>query len=310
MIGEQQHSDTILTAVLSFNHRDYLANCLRSLERLDVQGNRILVIDNGSTDGSLDVLSRQFPGIEVITNGQNIGVTAGFNIGFRYALQRGIPFVYLCNDDIICAPDVLASLLSTMHNDPTVGIAGSKVYTLEVPDRIWSVGGKASSLRLTTRHLHEGEVDDDRIRGVFDVDYVPACAVLVRMSMLEQIGLMNECLYLYWEDVDLCLRARKAGYRVVCVAHSKVWHRSSAGRQGTPFLLYYTMRNALVVSYTHTPWWQRWLVVCTGTERVMEKMFYFTLGGLLRRRSDTFHRVRAILQAYCDFMTGHLGRRV
>ena len=241
----------VAIVVLNWNNAPDTIACLESVSKLRYPNYSVLVVDNGSTDDSVAQIRGQFPKIEVLEAGVNLGYAEGNNIGIRHALRTGAKYLFVLNNDVRVAPDALDHLVSAAEGFPDAAFLGPKIYHLDNPGQIQSAGAELDYLwRSRQRGL------DTPDTGQFDlleeVDYVIGAAVLVRADLLEQVGLLDPDFFLYREDVDWCLRARRLGYRVLYVPEAKVWHRSHHVRENElPRITYYMTRNSLMLLAKH-----------------------------------------------------------
>jgi hypothetical protein len=230
--------------------------CLASLMRIDYPAYHIYVVDNGSADGSLEKLSDAYGNnsrVTILDGKENLGFAGGNNFALREALkERGAPFEYflLLNNDTIVDPPFLSLLVDAMEKNPRLGIAGSKTYFAGTK-RFWFIGGTVNWLKNKGSHLHYDEED----RGQFDAlaaipaDFVSGCVLLIRRSVVEKIGLMDESYFLYYEDGDWNLAARRAGWDSAVVPRSVVWHKvSRSTKAGSPSYIYYHVRNGAIMA--------------------------------------------------------------
>lgn len=207
--------------------RDTLA-CLASLADLRYAQTHVIVVDNGSTDGSAARLRERAPALHVIETGRNLGFAGGSNVGIHAALERGAAYVWLLNNDTIVDPDALGALVDVMERYPSVGIAGSRITYLDRPDTLWSAGGRFVRPWGWAAHRGEREPDRGRFATLADVAFVTGCSLLVRAGAARAVGPLEEGYFLFWEDVDWCVRARRGGWRVVYVPGSLVRHKLGA----------------------------------------------------------------------------------
>jgi GT2 family glycosyltransferase/glycosyltransferase involved in cell wall biosynthesis len=208
--------------VLTWNVTKYVEGCLEALLAQDYPAFEVLVADNGSTDGTPDLVARRFPQVRVLRNQRNLGFAAGNNVGLRAANSD---LLVLLNADTQVQPGWLTALADAF-DDPIIGVAGCKLL---YPDgSIQHAGGFVYGPRGEADHLGRYAPDDGRFDNLTDVEYATGAALAIRRIVLEQIGLLDEGFSpIYYEDTDLCFRARAAGWRVVCVPDAIVTHYES-----------------------------------------------------------------------------------
>jgi len=207
--------------------QDTLA-CVESCRTLSYPNFEMVVIDNGSTDDSVARIRKRFPDVRIITAGANLGFAGGNNLGITWALERGASYVWLLNNDTVVEETSLSALVEALERNPSAGIVGSKIYFFDRPATLWFAGGFVSPSRGWTYHRGEGERDNGQYDSEEDIDYATGASLLVRREAVEQIGPMSEDYFLYWEETDWCERARQAGWRVVYVPTSRIWHKVGA----------------------------------------------------------------------------------
>lgn len=223
--------------------------CLSSLSRLDCRSCRTLVVDNGSSDSTMGIVRNEFPNVDVIQNGCNLGFSGGNNVGIEYALQHDADYIFLLNNDTAIESNALSQLLQTATNDPQIGILcptvtsyfnGFKHY---VGARIYWDKGVAV----------EVERSPDGLPLVIDTDYAPGCALLVRSEVVRKIGLLDPAYFAYYEDVDWSVRCKRAGYRVVAVPQARVYHKGTMDQQTRkpPGASFYLWRNRFLFMRRH-----------------------------------------------------------
>ncbi len=213
----------VTVIVLNWNGSAYLPDCLRALQALDYPDYRLLVVDNASTDGSVALLQREFGEVELLCNPDNRGFAAGNNSGLR---SMKTEFAVLVNPDVVVPTGWLKALLQPMIADERIGIAGGK---LRYPDgSLQFAGGEIHPPQAFPSHAGLAERDAGQYDELRDVTYVVGAGMALRAAMLEQIGLLDEGYFLYYEDADLCVRARRAGFRVVYVPQAAAVHLESS----------------------------------------------------------------------------------
>ena len=235
--------------VLTWNQRDLILECLDSLAALDYPPDRlhIIAVDNGSTDGTAGAIRGRFPRVTVLENGENLGYAGGNNVGIRYILAQGVDYLCILNNDVTVASDFLVPLLESCQEHRDVGVVTPLVADMADPERVWALGAAVVWQRGMVTRLHEGqETSAWQAKAPFEVDIASGAAMLVKRELFERVGLLDEAFYLYFEETDWCLRVRRAGYRILAVPSSVVWHKVSATLGKTsPVIDYYMLRNHL-----------------------------------------------------------------
>jgi GT2 family glycosyltransferase len=238
----------VVILLLNWNSWKDTLECVESCRELSYPDLRILIVDNGSTDGSEQILRERLPDVELIQSGANLGFAGGNNVGIRRALEQGAEYLWLLNNDTVVEPSALSSLVKVLELDASAGIVGSKIRYFDRMDTIWYAGAELDP-HAPYRSCHRGLNEIDR--GQYDVPgetgYVTGCSLLVRSQVVQEIGSLDDALFLYYEDADWCARARRAGWKLCYAPKSVVLHKASASLGGmeSPRMSYYLARNLL-----------------------------------------------------------------
>jgi GT2 family glycosyltransferase len=214
--------------VLSWNGADELPACLDAVLGQEGAAVDLLVVDNGSADGSAALVHERYPDVRLVENGSNLGFAAGMNVGMRLLSDAADPpdVVVLLNQDTIVAPDWLRSLLEPFEQDERIGAVGCKIY---YPDgrTLQHAGAWIEPWRAIPRHYGNGEIDAGQYDQPLALDYVTGAALALRMRALNQVGLLDEGYTHFFEDVDLCWRLRRASYLVHYAPTATLRHAES-----------------------------------------------------------------------------------
>ena len=290
--------------VLAMNQLDYTRECLRSLRALDPAPDRVLLVDNGSTDGTPARVRAEFPDVEVLALGENRWFAGGVNVGFERALDGGAGSVLLLNNDLVLERGALGALRSALEADPARGAVSPKLFYFEPPDRIWFAGGIVTRGVGLIRHRGVNRKDDAFRDGACAVDYVSGAAVLIGRAALERAGRLDPDYVIYVEDVDWSARARKAGFTLWYEPAARGWHHVSATSGGglTPLKAYYRLRSGALYLSRHEPVATRplaWLAYGAWTATLLVRSF----------ATGAFDAAGALLLGFADFTTILLGGR-
>jgi GT2 family glycosyltransferase len=248
--------------VLTWNRLQDTLACLESLSHLTYPNYRVMVVDNGSSDGTAESIAAQYPDVELIVNEHNLGFAGGFNVGLRQALKQGADFMLVLNNDTIVPTDLLDELMAQAAPSD-VGMLAPKIFYFSEPQLIWSVGGDCHPLTCEMTHKGDGQLDRGQWSQVLERDFLVGCALLVKRVTLEKIGLFDTGFHpAYYEDMDLCMRARRAGFRLLLVPQAKLWHRvaRSSGGTDSPQERYLMARHSVRYFRKYVRGW-RWLIV-------------------------------------------------
>jgi GT2 family glycosyltransferase len=242
--------------VLTMNNYDDTKECLVSLQKVRYPNFDVVVVDNGSVDDSYARLKREFPEVSMVASKENLGFAGGNNLGIEHALRCDPDYMVLLNNDTFVDPYFLNNLVQVAESDPRIGILGAKIFYASEPQKIWYAGGSVKYLRGLCLHLGQDRMDQDgEFSRVADTEFVTGCLMMVRSSILSKIGLLDDRLFLYWEDTDFSMRVQKAGFRCVFVPTAHAWHKiSRTSGERSPLTLYYTTRNHLIWVKGHVPY--------------------------------------------------------
>lgn len=225
----------------NYNARNELRSCLSSLRRLKYDDREIIVVDSGSEDGSAEMVSEEFPEVKVIRT-EKMGLGEANNLGIKKA--TGELIVFDLNSDDVVDENWLSHLVKSFENSPDIGVACGKRFLKGQDGILDSAGARVHLITGTVPAIGRGKLDSPKFDVLKDVDYVPV--PMVKREVFEKIGLCDTEYYLYYEETDFCLRAKKAGYRILYVPSAVLWHKRSATiGNSNPRKHYYERRNRI-----------------------------------------------------------------
>jgi GT2 family glycosyltransferase len=258
--------------ILNWNLAHETIQCVESVRADLPPGVEIVIVDGGSTDHSADLL-RECLGATVllIETGTNLGFAAGVNVGIQRALANGAQSVVLLNNDTRVHPSMILHLAQAAIENPKAGIIGPVIYYHDQPQRIWRFASREYGWLPVPVQLLPSLVSQT-CAAPFQVDYVTACAMLIKRSVVEAIGLFDTSYFMYFEDADYCRRARRAGYEIWCVPQARVWHQVSASARKQKSAARYALawgRAHFYRNHPHGPWQGLTLAYLFGKSAVM-----------------------------------------
>ena len=245
----------VVAVVLNWNGTRDTVACVRSLARLEHPGLEVVVVDNGSRTAPDAALREAGFDVPVLATGVNLGYAGGNNVGIRWAEARGAEFVWILNNDAEVDAAALAPLLDAARRHPRGGAFGSRVLRGDDPSRIWVAWGTITWRQSLVRLVGENESDGPRFDVEREVEWIPGCALLLRVAALAEVGGFDEEFFAYHEDVDWAARARARGWTCHFVPASRVVHHIHGSSGGSShyggFRKYLSARNTVLYARRH-----------------------------------------------------------
>lgn len=239
----------VSVVIVNWNGKHHLPECLASVRAQTFRDFEVILVDNGSTDGSAAWVREAFPEVSLVALPDNQGFCGGNNVGIRAA--RG-EYIALLNNDTEVEPEWLGELVRHIRQDPSIAACDSKILYFDQRDRIWSAGAVytiAGSCEWRGHGQRDGEIVEPA-----EVFTANACSALYARRVLDEIGALDEDFFAGYEDVDWSFRAHLRGYRIVNVPSSRVYHKVSATHQfNSPTYVYHGQRNVAAVFVKNMP---------------------------------------------------------
>lgn len=264
----------ITFVVINWNLKQDTADCIDSLLKAGAGVENVIVVDNGSTDGSVDFLSAKFgSALEIVGLETNMGFAKGSNAGIQQALVRNADWIFLMNNDTFVAADFVEQLEHAIQiGGSTYSLFSPMILYYDLPKIIWSLGDRLVPGTMIGINPYIGKnAESFQFPEIFPVDFVNGCGMLVHRKVYQTVGMMDTRLFIYHEEVDLCWRVRLAGFRMAAVPNAKMWHKISSimGKQ-KPKTRYLQTRNQIWVFRRYA----------SGLKKVI--MFFFSVGRAFR----------------------------
>jgi GT2 family glycosyltransferase len=266
-LNSVESAPRVYVITLNWNGRRWLGACLESALAMDYPNFKVLMVDNGSTDGSVEFVRDQFPAVQVVANLENLGYSRGFNSGLSIAAAHGAAYFLIMNNDTKIDPHALAALVETAQSQPKAGFVSGKVYFHDRPNILQTTGKLFDPILWNGKHIGAGEEDKGQYDKVAECPFLDDIFTLVDRALYDQTGGYDPQLFLNCEEFDWQIRAKKLGWKLYYTPYAKLWHYGSLsmGGLGSPISQYFFIRNHLVVMARHATLRQflscyRWLV--------------------------------------------------
>jgi GT2 family glycosyltransferase len=298
----------VAVVILSWNDRDHTLGCLASVAR-SRYGGRItaVVVDNASSDDTVEAVRGQHPEAELLALPANLGFSEGNNRGLVRALELGVDYAMLVNNDVTVEPEMVAELVAQAKRSPDAGALCPLMHYADRPDTIWYAGATFDAeAGYDARQIGYGERDMGQYSGsVREITRATGAAMLVPRRVLEEVGPLERDLFLYVEDIEWSLRILEAGYRIYLVPRARALHAVSmatGGDEHSPATAYYLARNTLEVcaryarSSGRRSFWRQ-------TKTILAQVLH------ARRARRPLTNLRAVIEGCRDYFAGRLGPR-
>jgi GT2 family glycosyltransferase len=301
---------SIAIILVNWNGYRHTAACLTSLKKVPTENFKIIVVDNASTDSSLDQLKVGFPEVVFLENTENKGFAGGNNVGIDFAIKEGFEYVMLLNNDTIVEPGFLTPLLRFFQSQQKcqVGMVQPLIKFMHDKTTIWSAGGLFNKWLGISHTIGNGKTELPR--DIQELDWVTGCCTIMPTIAIREVGALNENYFAYFEDVDWALRMGSRGYRHFIVPEALIYHEAGASsttakQEGTlqPIVFYYLSRNQFFQLKQHVKFPLSIIAWVYHLSKFLGWMGYF----LLRNRPS---KLRALWFGIRDGIMLHPGKTI
>lgn len=244
-VNQKISSSSVFTIILNYNNYSDTIKTLDSVFSQDYDANSVLLVENSTDKTIIQKIRIRFPNLEILENERNLGYAGGNNRGIREAIYKGAEYIFLLNNDVILEKDVLRKCVYGMEQTPDCAACQPLIAYLENQDMIWSAGTQLF-LGYPRLFLKGSKLQRN---GIMKSPYsLVGCAILFRKSAIDQIGLLDDSLFLLQEELDWCIRARQRNFSILIISSAVVYHKISATiGLFSKVYLYYIGRNWLLV---------------------------------------------------------------
>lgn len=237
---------SVYFVILNYNSYNDTINCIRSVEKITYCKYKIIVVDNASKDTSVQEISRYFPQHVLIRSGRNLGYANGNNQGISYALKEGADYICILNTDVEVEADFLEKIIKNMIEN-NYYIAGPCICDYDNRDEVQSIGGSIDLFRGLAQPKRSGQRYDKINKESISVNYLIGACMVIKSEVFNKIGLIPENYFLFFEETEFCLNARRNGFNLICIRDSRIFHKRSATISKFAGLSYYFLNRNRVV---------------------------------------------------------------
>lgn len=251
----------IAIIIINWNTFQLTFNCLKSLEACSYNNISFFLVDNGSIDGSGDKIALEFPEVNYIKNEKNEGFTGANNLALKAILEQDFDYVLLLNNDTEVKPNFLSLLEAKMNSDNKLAATQPLILNFKNRDTIWNAGGSFNTFFGLTKTRLKGMIFNPQLNIETSTQWITGCCILVKTSVVKQVGLLDNRFFAYFEDVDWSIRMTNLGYKLAVVPESIIYHHTSgstkknnASNEGnlSPYAHFLNVRNHIYLIKKHT----------------------------------------------------------
>jgi GT2 family glycosyltransferase len=237
----------VYIVILNYNSYEDTVECLDSIKAIDYPNYNVVIVDNKSTDGSGIKIKEKLKDILFISSNDNKGYANGNNLGIEYALKNGAEYICVLNNDVVVETDFLTKVINKFKDDSTLGIVGSCICDYYERDKIQSFGAYINLYTGLAQANYKGYEYKSLKDKVKEVDYLGGACFVVKRDVFSKIGTIPENYFLFFEETEFCFKAKKAGFKLICLKDSRVYHKGSSTISKFAGLSYYFLNRNRVV---------------------------------------------------------------
>ncbi|MBN3906202.1 MAG: glycosyltransferase family 2 protein [Nostoc sp. NMS1] len=262
----QKQPISVSFILVNYNGAEILPDCLNSIEKfIDIPNYEIIVVDNASTDGSVELVAEKFPKVSLLKQAKNCGFGAGNNAGAKVASGE---FLFLLNTDTVLTSNIIFHLIELMQADPQVGIIGPKLLNPDGSLQIsvspaLGIKGEYQARQMHRDYLNISQQNliEQKFQEIQEVDIVVGAAFFIRSSLFHKLGGFDETFFMYFEESDLCQRAQYQGYKIIYTPHVSLIHLKGYSIQKAANTMAIEYRRSQIYYYQkHRPLWEQLLL--------------------------------------------------
>jgi GT2 family glycosyltransferase len=238
----------VVVVLINWNREQDTIECIQSIQSSTYPNVSVLVVDNGSTEESFEILRKSVDQEIVIEAKANLGFTGGCNLGMEHALKQGADYIFLLNNDTVIGETTIELLVNSAEFDPRVGVVGPKIRFYQPENLVWFGGAHFRRSFLAARMVGYGIEDKGQFDTISDIPFASGCAALIKRQVIEKVGYLDDDYFAVMEDLDYSLRITGAGFLIRYIPQAVIKHKESvsSGGHNAPQYVYYQTRNSFL----------------------------------------------------------------
>lgn len=241
--------------IVNWNGYSVTRDCIISLKNINFSNYKLLVIDNGSSDGSTNKLRGEFPDVDFLQLDTNYGFTGGNNRGIDYAIQKYDPeYFLLLNNDTTVDKDFLLAMMDVIQKDKKIGVVVPKIYYFDKPGYLYYAGGGINKLLGIGTHYGWKKKDNGQYDITKEITFANGCAMLIKKEVIKTVGKLDNIFFATGEDIDFSYRVMKSGYKIFYAHKALIWHHegfTGKNNKGEFFRFYIATRSIIILQKKH-----------------------------------------------------------
>lgn len=299
--------------IINYNGLEDTKECLESIQSLEYVNYKTYVLDNASPDNSGEELEQYINSLNnnrviFLQSEENLGFTGGNNKVITLAISEGAEYIWLVNNDTTVDSKALSSLMDAMESDDQLGMVSSRIYYYGTSSW-WFVGGEITKFGNVWQIKDGTAICDQNVNSpYYKTDYITGCSLLARTTMIKEIGLLNYDYFMYFEDTEWCIRAKKFNWKIGCAPKSLMWHKVSAstqkiGQDASPLKQYFQIRNHFYIINTLFPFRKRLLPYSLRFYWIFRR--FLSIG--IKYRTNIYQKYKSLFKAIVHAAIGKKG---
>lgn len=239
-----------LVYIILINYNGYkdTIECVKSIRKIKYSNYKIIIVDNASKDGSVKILKNNLNDCIILESKDNLGFSGGNNLAIKYALNNNADYVMLLNNDTLVEEYFLINMLNSFNQSSEIALVGCKIMYYPQTNIIWYGGGEINWFKFDNKHIGANEIDNGQCDTQKEIDFITGCCMLIKSDIFKKTGLLSEEYFMYFEDMDFCVKTKECGYKMWYNPKAIIYHKigASNGGKDSLFSIEWCTKNRII----------------------------------------------------------------